>query len=133
VYEEEVSSARYEELSGVSKEEYERRLLRSVREIFGRERSATYETGQVESVTLSGAGEHTKLIVLFRVDNRGSDRRFGWRIAVWPASNPSDSMTGAPEDYASLFDVYLGEAINEIWFQPRYPRDDQGIEWLEDW
>ena len=129
-----VSPARYEELSGVSKHEYEQRLLRAVQEALPQRASVPADMGQVESVTFAGASVHTKIVVIFRVANRDTDRLFGWRIAIWPASNPSDDMTGTPEDYASLFPVYLDEAINTIPFHTQIePPDDRGIEWLEAW
>jgi hypothetical protein len=135
VYDDELSAspARYEQLSGVSKYEYEQRLLRAVQEALPQRMSVPADMGQVESVTFAGAGVHTKIVVIFRVADRGTDRLFGWRSAIWPAPNPNDDMTGTPEDYASLFPVYLGEAINTIPFTQIQPSDHHGIEWLEDW
>jgi hypothetical protein len=135
VYDDElsVSSARYEELSGVSKHEYEQRLLRAVQESLPQRTNVPDDVGQVESVTFAGAGEETKIVVIFRVANRGPDRLFGWREGIWPRSSPS-GPDGTPEGFASLFPVYLDEAINTIPFQTHIqPPDGQGIEWLTDW
>lgn len=135
VYDDEgsVSSARYEELSGISKREYEQRLLRAVRESLRQRTSGPVDESQVESVTFAGAGEDTKIVLIFGVANRGPDRLFGWRIGIWLRSNPSDP-DGTPEYYASLFPVYLDEAINTIPFHAQMQApDDQGIEWIEDW
>jgi hypothetical protein len=135
VYDDEgsVSSAHYEELSGISKHEYEQRLLRGVQESLRERTSGPVDESQVQSVTLAGAGEDTKIVVIFRVANRGADRLFGWRIGIWPRLSPNHPE-GTPEDYALLFDVYLDEAINTIPFHAQIQApDDQGIEWIEDW
>jgi hypothetical protein len=129
-----VSSARYEELSGVSKREYEQRLFRAVQESLPQRTSVRVDQGQVESVTLAGAGEDTEIVVIFRVANRGPERLFGWRDRIWPAPNPSDRWTGTPEDLGSGFESDLDEAINTIPFHRQIqPPDDQGIEWVKDW
>ena len=133
VYGDEMTPARYKELSGVSKREYEQRLLRAVQESLPRGASLRADQGQVESVTLAGAGEETKIVVIFRVANRGLHRLFGWRIAIWPASDPTEWMTATPEDYASLFPMYLDEAINTIPFHTQIQApDNEGIEWVEE-
>ena len=133
VYEDELSSARYAELTGVSKQQYEDRLLRSVQGWL-LPRGNVPRDSEVESVTLTGDGEDTKIVVMFRVADRGAGRLFGWRSAIWPASNPSDPEAGTPEDYASLFPVYLDEVINTIPFLTQMQQqDDQRIVWVEDW
>ena len=62
VYDDElsVSSARYEELSGVSKHEYEQRLLRAVQESLPQRTNVPDDMGQVESVTFAGADEDVR-------------------------------------------------------------------------
>jgi hypothetical protein len=134
VDDDEVSADRYEELSGISKSQYEQRLLRAVQQSLPVRPDVADDMGQVESVNLTGEGASTTIVVIFRVANRGPQRLFGWRIAIWPASEPSDPETGTPERYGSLFSVYLDEAINTIPFHERLqPPDADGIEWTEDW
>lgn len=122
----EVTPQRYEDLTGVSKFDYEQRLLRAAQESLKEFMGLTPLDGSVESVALDGETEPW-MIVRFRA-NHCPGRRFAWRFPVWPAIDPRDEY-GSPEGRAWLLTVHLEEAINEIDFGS-VPPDDDGIEWI---
>jgi hypothetical protein len=110
-----------EQLTGMSKEDYERRLFAAVRESFMGEwtvregarqytRQGALDAGSVDEVRMEGGGLDVEIVVLFRVDERPG-RVFGWRIPVWPtpAPDPDDPDTG-PEGWPFLLAIELCEA-----------------------
>lgn len=95
-----------ERLTGLSKEDYERRVFAAVRESFRGEwivgegdrqhtRHGALDAGSVDEVRMEGGRADVEIVVLFRVDERPG-RVFGWRMPVWPTPTPEpdDSYTG---------------------------------------
>lgn len=82
----EVSSQRYEELTGTSKGQYEQDLLVAPRDTL-MDFSGVAPLGTVESVRLDGNNEDVCVVVHFRAHHYPG-RRFAWRFRVWPASEP---------------------------------------------
>jgi hypothetical protein len=131
-----------ERLSGISKEDYERRLLVAARESLmgeytverdGRRyiRQGALEAGSVDDVRMEGDGPDVEIVVLFRVDERPG-RVFGWRMPVWPTPtpDPEDDYTG-PEGWADLLVVELWEDRDLVVPKATGDADADGITWLD--
>jgi hypothetical protein len=127
-------------LTGMSKEDYERRLLVAAREAFmgewtverdGRRyvRQGALEAGSVDDVRMAGEGLDVEIVVLFRVDERPG-RVFGWRMPVWPTPtpDPDDSYTG-PEGWADLLVVELWEDRDLVVPRVTADPDGDGVTW----
>lgn len=120
---------RFEQLTGVSRHDYEQRMLRTARCRLIETTGGTHLDGYVESVALDGESDDTALVVIFRA-NDFPGRRFGWRVPVWPVDDPVHDVSGAWPEPGDLLDVHLMEAINTILHGDRTPPDDHGVEWL---
>jgi hypothetical protein len=130
-----------ERLTGMSKEDYERRLLVAVRETFMGEWTVgegdrqyigqgALEAGSVDDVRMEGDGLDVEIVVLFRVDERPG-RVFGWRMPVWPTPtpDPDDYYTG-PEGWADLLAIELREDRDLVVPRTTGDPDPDGITWL---
>ena len=130
-----------ERLTGMSKVDYERRLLIAAREAFMGEytikradhqytRQGALEAGAVDDVRMDGDGLDVEIVVLFRVDERPG-RLFGWRMPVWPTPTPDahDSYTG-PEGWADLLVVELWEDRDLLLPTTTGAPDPDGVTWL---
>jgi hypothetical protein len=130
-----------ERLTGMSKEDYERRLLVAARESFmgeytverdGRRdvRQGALDGGSVDDVRMDGEGLDVEIVVLFRVDER-PDRVFGWRMPVWPTPtpDPDDSYTG-PEGWADLLVVELWEDRDLVVPRVTHEPAEDGVTWV---
>jgi hypothetical protein len=128
--------------TGISKEEYEWRLLVAARvsvmgeyivERHGRRevRQGALDRGFVEDVRMEGDGLDVQIVVLFRVDERPG-RVFGWRMPVWPTPtpDPEDDYTG-PEGWADLLVVELWEDRDLVVPKATGDADADGITWLD--
>ncbi len=124
----EVSSQRYEELTGTSKGQYEQDLLVAARDTL-MDFSGVAPLGTVESVRLDGNNEDVCVVVHFRAHHYPG-RRFAWRFRVWPASEPGSDPYSSPDGRAYLLPVHLGEVINEIEGGGATAPDASGVEWL---
>jgi hypothetical protein len=102
----------YEQLTGISKESYEWRLLVAVQSLMMGEwtitpengpaytRQGVLDRGSVDDVRLEGDGLDAALVVLFRSDDRPGCV-FGWRYAIWPAESPDpEDPDTTPEGWA---------------------------------
>jgi hypothetical protein len=130
------------QLTGMSKEDYERRLFAAVRESFIGEvtvgegdrqytRQGALEAGSVDEVRMEGGGLDVEIVVLFRVDERPG-RVFGWRIPVWPTPtpDPDDPDTG-PEGWPFLLAIHLYEARDLNVPRATGDPDADGITWVD--
>jgi hypothetical protein len=115
--------ADYEALTGLSKVEYELAFLQAARRIM----LGPQLDGYVQSVELDDAA--SMLVVLFGVHHLPG-RVFGWRVPMWPASQPRD-VDDASADFAVLLPVYLMELINDLPHAVRISPDESGVEWVD--
>jgi hypothetical protein len=133
--------AAYERLTGVSKQDYEHRLLSSAQSSMMGEwtiepddgpsytRIGVLEAGSVESVSLDRDHPDVSLVVVLR-SNEHPACRFGWRIPVWPAPGPDDPETGTPEGCAFILSIDLIEILGAHPGLPPCNPDTQGLTWV---
>jgi hypothetical protein len=114
----------YAALTGVSKEEYEHRLLAVSRDALHNRFTGGAVT--VESIDLDREDLGTRIVVLFRLADRPS-KRFGWSVKVWPSPHPDD-YDGTPE-WGELLPTFLAEELAEPSRLSGEP-DAQGVTWL---
>jgi hypothetical protein len=131
----------YERSTGVSKRNYEQRLLARARSSMMGEwtiepqeaapftRSGVLDTGSVDDVRLEGDGTDTTLVVLFHSDDRPGCL-FGWRISIWPAPAPDDPVMGTPERWGHLLSLELVELVDAPPGLPACDPDADGITWI---
>lgn len=130
-----------ERLTGMSKQDYERRLLAAARESFmgehiierdGRRyvQQGALEAGSVDDVRMEGDGLDLEIVVVFRVDERPG-RVFGWRMPVWPTPtpDPDDAYTG-PEGWADLLVIELWEDRDLAVPKTTGDPDTDGVTWV---
>jgi hypothetical protein len=88
----------YEALTGVTRDEYEQRLLAAAREIA----LASYPPGSdeatIDAVELDGGSRNRSLVILFRIPQRPGCV-FGSRALIWPPPAPDDDEWGTPEGF----------------------------------
>jgi hypothetical protein len=132
----------FEQLTEISKESYEQRLLVAARSDMMDDWTITPESGppytrqgvldrgSVDEVRLEGEGLDAALVVLFRSDDRPGCV-FGWRLPIWPVPSPDpEDPDSTPEGWAFILALNLRALRDARPGLPPCDPDANGITWV---